>query len=786
MRRISGVLLFVLLLTNVRVVWAAQPKETASISVSQTTDMDFGSMRQGSAPTAKQISIHNTGTGTADNLLVQISGSHFTISSIPNQLAVGGVATFTIQPRADLSPGEFTDKVTISAGAGGQSVWTFMAKIKVNTQANQGLLLDQTDVLDFGVAKTGSPTPYRLVNILNDTGKILTDLTATLSGDNTFAIGGLSSTLAQGANTSIVVSPKSGLEAGVYFGRVILASGSVNAYFEVKYEVRDNFEETFTLSKNEEYDFGVLNAGYNTAPSTLVEVTNVSASNLDGITVTVSGANPNVFTVSPMRSLKSTIAPGETNGFYITPAMRLDVGVYSARIVVTSGLETHEIAVTVRVNRTNSDIRINPSELHDFGTHTAGYAALPWHSVAVTNMSAVAIAEIRIGLSGVHKDAFTLSKNTIHDLASRANEHFTVRPVSGLPDGVYTATVGVSDGKSEVDFDVKFTVTPAAATYTVTFVDSNKAYAVKTVTADKPILEALPIPGARNGYSFAGWFTEDLSKRIYPGTVIAGDIYIFSRWVTASAGAAGLTETPGGWGAHNAPLYERFSVMPTGNTRLIGQAVGEEVRKELITANRQNEELMTEIYELQLTEAQTGQPFQVTAYVGDLTPHEKQSLTGVLWNDDLTAYRQLGGVLSGDGSALVFCTYESGKTGLLFSKNLLTLKFSINDPAYTKNGSVIINDVAPYISEENRTMVPLRVISEAIGADVSWDEPTQTASLRLDENVVYIAVGKPLPGNMGVAAIHNDRTFIPMRYAAETLQANVVWNDADKSISIYK
>lgn len=44
------------------------------------------------------------------------------------------------------------------------------------------------------------------------------------------------------------------------------------------------------------------------------------------------------------------------------------------------------------------------------------------------------------------------------------------------------------------------------------------------------------------------------------------------------------------------------------------------------------------------------------------------------------------------------------------------------------NGQEIYSDVAPFI-KDGRTMVPLRVISEALGADVDWDSGTQIVSV---------------------------------------------------------
>ena len=47
---------------------------------------------------------------------------------------------------------------------------------------------------------------------------------------------------------------------------------------------------------------------------------------------------------------------------------------------------------------------------------------------------------------------------------------------------------------------------------------------------------------------------------------------------------------------------------------------------------------------------------------------------------------------------------------------------------------------APYVDETNRTLVPVRVIAESLGANVSWDQKTKTVNIdynRCGENLTY-------------------------------------------------
>ncbi len=105
----------------------------------------------------------------------------------------------------------------------------------------------------------------------------------------------------------------------------------------------------------------------------------------------------------------------------------------------------------------------------------------------------------------------------------------------------------------------------------------------------------------------------------------------------------------------------------------------------------------------------------------------------------------------------------------------------------------IDNEGSVPIIENDTTLLPIRGVAEAIGAEVVYDEPTQTVSLSDDENEVSMQIGSTLieingeAQEMAVAAqTVNDRTLIPLRAAAEALGCDVDWNENDQSISLTK
>ena len=81
-------------------------------------------------------------------------------------------------------------------------------------------------------------------------------------------------------------------------------------------------------------------------------------------------------------------------------------------------------------------------------------------------------------------------------------------------------------------------------------------------------------------------------------------------------------------------------------------------------------------------------------------------------------------------------------------------------------------------------MVPLRVITEALGAQVHWYEESSTVGIIRGNTVLMIPMGQPLPNDLGVPMMVNDRVFVPARYVAEMLGATVDWYAETSSIVI--
>ena len=86
--------------------------------------------------------------------------------------------------------------------------------------------------------------------------------------------------------------------------------------------------------------------------------------------------------------------------------------------------------------------------------------------------------------------------------------------------------------------------------------------------------------------------------------------------------------------------------------------------------------------------------------------------------------------------------------------------------------------------ENDRSYVPVRFISEIYGGGVDWMPATQTVNITFEDRTISLAIGKPeimINGEvtkLDVAPIvRNDRTFLPLRACTEAIGKEVFYSD---------
>lgn len=97
----------------------------------------------------------------------------------------------------------------------------------------------------------------------------------------------------------------------------------------------------------------------------------------------------------------------------------------------------------------------------------------------------------------------------------------------------------------------------------------------------------------------------------------------------------------------------------------------------------------------------------------------------------------------------------------------------------------------PFISEEYRTLVPLRSTAEAYGCQVSWDQAAYRATVSYGDtevivpiNEYYVIVNGEQQSSDTFARIIDDRTYLPIRQVMEAVGATVDWDQTNKTVII--
>lgn len=113
-----------------------------------------------------------------------------------------------------------------------------------------------------------------------------------------------------------------------------------------------------------------------------------------------------------------------------------------------------------------------------------------------------------------------------------------------------------------------------------------------------------------------------------------------------------------------------------------------------------------------------------------------------------------------------------------------------NDIMVTLDGQEIAFDVPPQIINE-RTLVPMRAIFEALGAEVQWNGETQTVTAANNNTTVQMTIGSVA---MYVGAtevildtppqIVDERTLVPVRAVAESFDCDVDWDGDSRTVII--
>lgn len=130
---------------------------------------------------------------------------------------------------------------------------------------------------------------------------------------------------------------------------------------------------------------------------------------------------------------------------------------------------------------------------------------------------------------------------------------------------------------------------------------------------------------------------------------------------------------------------------------------------------------------------------------------------------------------------------------------VIILSFTGKDALAADPIRVFVDDVMvqfpdqdPFINSDNRTMVPARFVSEALGAAVEWNEETRQVIVKHKNRNILLTIGVRVAWvdsrqvSLDTApSILGGRTMVPLRFVSECLGAEVVWDGDYQVVYIY-
>ena len=188
-----------------------------------------------------------------------------------------------------------------------------------------------------------------------------------------------------------------------------------------------------------------------------------------------------------------------------------------------------------------------------------------------------------------------------------------------------------------------------------------------------------------------------------------------------------------------------------------------------------------------------------------LTPNGQFSFTfpnvaaaSFVWSSSNESVAKVdGGVITArkPGGAVITVTGPDGSTDsclVLVVLQSTEVILTVGRREALVNGTQIILPVSPYLKASvGRTLVPVRFVSEALGAKVLWVDSTKQVVITQPGIEIVLTIGSAKAYVNGVlqtldcpAEITGNTTFVPLRFVSETLGAKVTYNESLKRISI--
>jgi branched-chain amino acid transport system substrate-binding protein len=121
----------------------------------------------------------------------------------------------------------------------------------------------------------------------------------------------------------------------------------------------------------------------------------------------------------------------------------------------------------------------------------------------------------------------------------------------------------------------------------------------------------------------------------------------------------------------------------------------------------------------------------------------------------------------------------------------VVVQMTVGSTKGTINMQPVVLDQAPLI-ENGRTLVPFRFIGEALGAQIGWNPANKTVSYVLGKINIVLTIGSTTATVNGVKKtldvapkiLPTGRTVVPIRFVSENIGAKVEWNATTRMVTV--
>jgi hypothetical protein len=144
--------------------------------------------------------------------------------------------------------------------------------------------------------------------------------------------------------------------------------------------------------------------------------------------------------------------------------------------------------------------------------------------------------------------------------------------------------------------------------------------------------------------------------------------------------------------------------------------------------------------------------------------------------------------------------FYAGRSGLFYDETYfpeptpvtredVKIQLSIGNTAAFVDGVPIELDVAPFIGEDDKAMIPLRFLADTMGATIDWNAETKTAAFTHPivgvEGSLNFVIGLPIRGGgQGTPEIRNGRVFIPVCVMTYDIDSVTDWDSVTQTVTV--